>query len=452
MRIVIEGAGEVGSHLAKMLSRGANEITVIDNDEERLQKLESTVDITTVTGQLSSLKYLRMAGVDKADIFISVNPNTTQDVNIVSALLAKQLGCKKVCARIDNEEYLSYENKYLFTDMGIDLMFYPEKIAATEIIDQLKHTASSDAMDFAHGKLQMAVFKLEEDSPLLDLKLAEFTAALSKDDLQFRVVAVSRGNDTLMPRYDMKFKYHDLIFIITKREGMAPLMKFLGKSNIEVNSVMILGGSAIGKIVASDICNQVDSVKVIDKDKDRCIELSEATDNNVIFVNGDGRNSDFLMEENIKDYDAFVAVTGKDEVNILACVVAKKFGVSRTIAEVENIEYIRLAEEMGVDAVINKKLLTVGKIFKMTLSDKVRFIKYMGGTNAEVIEYIATPGSAITKAPLKDLDFPSEAIIGGVIRGNSSIIAVGETQIEAYDRVAVFALPEAVKDVDRFFK
>ena len=321
--------------------------------------------------------------------------------------------------------------------MGIDLMFYPEKIAAVEITDLLKRTASTESMDFAHGKLQMAVFKLEEDSPLLDMKLAEFTAAISKDNL---------------PKFDTKFKYHDLVFIITKREAMQTLMTFLGKSNIEVNSAMILGGSSIGEMVAKNISKQIESVKMIEIDKNRCLELSEKTDNNVIIVNGDGRNSDFLVDENIKDYDAFVAVTGNDEANILACVVAKKFGVSRTVAEVENIEYIKLAEDMGVDAVINKKLLTAGKIFRMTLSSKVRFIKYMSGTNAEVLEYIVAPDSKITQAPLKDIDFPENAVIGGVIRGNDSMIAIGNTHIEAYDRIAVFAMPEAIKEVDKFFK
>ena len=397
MVIIIEGAGEVGSHLAKMLSNEANDITVIDCDEERLAKLNTTADVVTILGDLSCIKILKDAGVEHTDLFIAVNPSASQDVNIVSALLAKKLGCKKVCARINNEEYLSYENKYLFTEMGIDLMFYPEKIAAGEIAGLLKRTASTETMDFARGKLQLSVFKLEDDSPIIDMKVAEFAAAVTFGT-QFRVVAISRDDTTIMPKYDTKFKYHDLVFIITTREGVAPLMNFLGKSNIEINNVMILGASAVGEMVASGISGQVDTVKIIDPDKKRCMELSEITDDNVLVINGDGRDSDFLLEEDIKDYDAFVAVTGNDEANILACVVAKRFGVERTIAEVENLEYIRLAEEMGVDAVINKKLITAGKIFKMTLSNKVRFVKYMSGTNAEILEYIVAPDSLITHA------------------------------------------------------
>lgn len=452
MKIVIAGAGEVGSHLAKMLSNEANDITVIDSDQERLDALRAHTDVVTVEGNPSAICTLREAQVEHADLFIAVHPSVSQDVNIVSAMLAKKLGCQKATARINNEEYLSYENKYLFTEMGIDLMFYPEKIAAGEIVELLKRSASSDSLDFARGKLQIAVFKLEEESPMLGMNMAEFSNVAAADGLKFRVVAISRGDQTIIPKFDTKFKYHDLVFIISKREGMDMLMKYLGKKNLEVDRVMILGGSPIGEMVAKQLSRQIDSVKLIEMNKEKCLDLSEKLPGNVIVVNGDGRNSDMLIEENIREYDAFVAVTNSSETNILACVAAKSLGIGRTIAEVENIEYIRLAESMGVDAVINKKLITAGRLFKFTLSNKVRFVKYMSGTNAEVLEYIVAPDTAITKRPLKDIGFPANAIIGGIIRGNESFIAVGETHIQAYDRVAVFALPQAVKEVDKFFK
>lgn len=452
MKIVIAGAGEVGSHLAKMLSGEANDITVIDMRQDRLDALSATTDVITVSGNPSAINVLQEAGVANADLFIAVNPSDSQDVNIVSAMLAKKLGSKKATARIDNEEYLSYENKYLFTEMGIDLMFYPEKIAAGEIVDLLRRTASTDSMDFARGKLQIAVFKLEESSSLLGMTMAEFSSVAAEQGHNFRVVAIARGNDTIIPRFDTKFKYHDLVFIISKRDGMEMLMKYIGKRDIEIKNVMILGGSPIGEIVARQMSKQMDTVKLIEMNKEKCLELSEKLPDNVIVVNGDGRNSDMLIEESIKDFDAFVAVTNSSETNILACVAAKRLGIARTIAEVENLEYIRLAESMGVDAIINKKLITAGRIYKFTLSNKVRFIKYMSGTNAEVLEYIVAPDTAITKKALKDMNFPKNAIIGGVIRGNEGIIAVGDTQIQSYDRVAVFALPEAVKEVDRFFR
>ena len=452
MKIVIAGAGEVGSHLAKMLSNESNEITVIDTSQERLNALSAIADVITVEGNPSAIKVLTDAGADKADLFIAVNPSASQDVNIVSAMLAKKLGSKKVTARINNEEYLSYENKYLFTEMGIDLLFYPEKIAAGEIAELLKRTASTNSMDFARGKLQIAVFKLEEDSPVLGMNMLEFSEFAAKDGQKFRVVAIARGEDTIIPKVDTKFKYHDLVFIISTRNGMDTLMGYLGKKDIEVNSLMILGGSPTAEMVAKQMAKQIDRIKLIEMKKEKCLELSERLPDNVAVVNGDGRNSDLLLEESIKEYDAFVAVTNNSETNILASVAAKSLGVARTIAEVENLEYIRLAESMGVDAVINKKLITAGRIFKFTLSSKVRFIKYMSGTNAEVLEYIVAPDSEITKRPLKEMNFPRNAIVGGIIRGNESAIAVGDTHIQAYDRVAVFALPEAVKDVDKFFR
>lgn len=452
MRIVIEGAGEIGSHLAKMLSREANEITVIDSDPDRLNRLTGCADVAVVQGTPASVKVLKSAGVAEADLFIAVNPFVHQEVNIVSAILAKKLGADKVTARVDDEECLSPDNKLIFKEMGIELMFFPERIAAEEIVAQLRHSASTDSMDFAHGKLQISVFKLEEDSPLLDMNIASFAALATSEDIQFRVIAIARGDETIIPKPDTRFKYHDLVFTIAKREGVKMLMQYLGKSNIEVNHLMIYGGTEMGEQVAKSASNLLDSIKIIEKDLTRCKELTEMLGPNVTVVNGDGKNPDFLIDESIRDYDAFAALTGSDETNVLACVVAKRFGVGITIADIENVEYIRLAEDMGVDCVINKKLLTAGKIFKFTLSDKARFVKYMSGTNAEVLEYVVAPKSKITAKPLKDIGFPRNAVIGGIIRGSEAQIAIGSTQIEAYDRVAVFALPEAVKEVDKFFK
>jgi trk system potassium uptake protein TrkA len=309
MKIVIEGAGEVGSHLAKMLSNEGGDITVIDNDSERLNKLLAIADVVTVLGNPSSIKVMREAGVQHADLFIAVNPFVPQDVNIVSALIAKKMGSKKVTARIDDEEFLNSENKLLFKEMGMDLMFYPEKIAADEIDGLLKHPSSTESMDFARGKLQISVFKLDEESPILDMQLSDFASNASTNDLQFRVIAISRNNETIIPKFDTKFKYHDLVFIITTREGLPLLMKYFGRNDIEVNNVMVLGAGPIGGMVAKQLSKQNVNVKVIEKDKELCLQLSEKTDDAVTVVNGDGRNTDFLLEEGIKDYDAFVALT-----------------------------------------------------------------------------------------------------------------------------------------------
>ena len=453
MKIVIEGAGEVGSHLAKMLRAEANEVTVIDDDAKRVDMLSSTTDVETVLGNPSSIQVLRDAGVGKADLFIAVYPFATQEVNIVGALLAKQLGAAKVIARINDEDYLNAENRLLFKELGIELMFYPEKSAADEIVTSLKHVSSSDTMDFAHGKLQISVFKIDEESPMVDLRLEEFIRMMTPEETAlFRIIAISRDANTIIPKFDTKFQFGDVVFTVSKREGLKSIIKYFGKTDKTISRVMILGGSPIAEMVARALSSQMSAVKIIEKSKERCIALSEKLPESVVVVNGDGSNSDFLYEEGIRDYDAFIALTDSDESNVLCSVVAKKFGVPRTVAEVENIEYIRLAEEMGVDTVINKKLITAGKIFKFTLSGKARFVKYMSGSNAEIIEYTVAPGSAITKKPIKDLNFPNNAIIAGVVRGSDSFIAVGDTRIEDYDRVAIFALPQTIKEIDKFFK
>ena len=455
MKIIIEGAGQTGSHLAKMLSVESNEIAVIDSDSARIRQLATQADVVTLQGPPSNIGLLKEAGCADADLFIAVNPRMDQSVNIVSALLAKKLGTKRVIARIDGQAYLSPEKKLLFKDMGLDMMFFPEKSASDEIVDMLRSNTSADTLDFARGKLQLTVFKLDDDSPLLDMNVAEFAHAVKQKqaDADFRIVAISRGGKTIIPKFDTGFKYHDFLYIIARRDAMPALMKFLGKDKIDIRRVMILGGSEIGHMVAEKLATmKLDDIKLIDINREHCRYLSEVLPDEVSVVCGDVRNSDFLLEEDMRSYQAVLSFTGNDEVNILACVVAKKLGVPRVIAQVENLEYLRLAEEMGVDTVINKKLITASRIFKFTLSDKVRSVRYVSGTDAEVLEYTAAPDSRVTKGILKDIEFPSDAIIGGVIRGGDSFIAVGHTHIEPYDRVAVFALPEAVKEVDKMFR
>lgn len=453
MKIVIEGAGEVGSHLAKMLRNEGNEVIVVDDSSQRLEALRAYTDVETVLGSPSSVSQLREAGAGSADLFIAVYPFASQEINIVGALIAKRLGAAKVIARVSDEDCLSAENKLLYKEMGIDMMFYPERIAADEIVNFLKHNSTAETMEFARGKLQIEVFKLNEESPVLDLKLAEFIGTIAPEDLkQFRVIAISRDGRTVIPKLNTKFQFGDLVFTISKREGVEMVHRLFGKSNIDIGGAFILGGGRTAQMLARSLASSGLNVKLVEKDREECIRLSENLPDEVMVINGDGRNSDFLFEEGIQQYDAFIALSDNDESNVLSCVVAKKFGVARTVAEVENIEYIRLAEEMGVDNVINRKLITAGRIFRLTLSGKARFVRYMAGTNTEVMEYTVPPEAAVTKAKLKDLNFPANAIIGGIIRGSEAFIAIGDTQIQAYDRVAIFALPESLKEIDRFFR
>lgn len=448
MKIIIAGAGDVGSHLAKMLSNEYHDLIIIDNDETRLNHVAEISDVVTVFGSPTSIKTLSLAGAAHADLFIAVSPAQEQDVNIISALLAKKMGSAKVTARINNDEYLQNENKILFTEMGIDLLFYPEKIASHEIIDLLKQTGTSEFMDFSGGKLQLIVFRLDDGAPLIDKTMSEL--ALFSEDPPYRAVAIARDGTTIIPRGATRFKEHDLVFVISKRTGIQEAMSYSGKNNIDVKRLMIVGGGKIGELVAKKLENTVDYIKLIERKKERCDVLTERLSKTLI-INGDARNTDLLIEEDVNDFDAFVAVTSSSETNILSCVMAKKMGVAKTIAEVENIDYIKLAEGMGVDAVINKKLITASRIFRFTLSNNVQSIKCLNGSDAEILEFIVNPNSSITKDKIKNLGFPKDAIIGGVIRGNHSYIALGDTEIKPYDRVVVFALPSALKKVNKFF-
>ncbi len=448
MKIIIAGAGEVGSHLAKMLSTESNALTIIDNNEANLNKLAQIADVVTVQGNPTSIETLVQAGAPEADLFIAVSPAHDQDMNLISALLAKKMGSKKVTARVNNDEYMHHENKLMFTELGIDLLFYPEKIASYEISDLLKQTGTTEFMEFARGRLQMVVFRLDDGAPLIQKHVYDMLRL--GNETPYKAVAISRNGTTIIPDRETRFMENDMVFVICTKEGVKEAMGYSGKNEIDVKKLMIVGGGRIAEMLARKMEKNVELIKIIEQRADRCEYLAGILPKTLI-VNGDGRNTDLLIEEDVKDFDAFVAVTSSSETNILACVAAKRMGVPETIAEVENIEYIKLAEGMGVDAVINKKLSTAGRIFRFTLSNKVRSIKCLNGSDAEVLEFIVNPDSSITKGAIRDLNFPKEAIIGGVIRGDESFIANEYTVIKPYDRVVVFALPQVLSKVNKFF-
>ncbi len=445
MKIVIAGAGEVGSHLAKMLSGNSHDITVIDSEGKRLEEVGGMADVITIEGDCTTFATLKKASVRKADLFIAVAHE--ENINTLSAIIAKQLGARKTIARIDNNEYLEPNNKELFINMGIDYLFYPEKIAANEVITLLGHTATSEYVDFSGGKLSLVVFKLDASSKVINKSLLDATP--DHKLLQFRTVAITRDGETIIPRGSDIFQEDDTVYVITNRESVKTVMDYSGKKNIDIKSLMILGGSRIGVRVAMELQDEVD-VKLIEYSPEKAYKLAELLDKTLI-INEDGRNIDAMLEEGLNNMDAFVAVTGRSETNILAAMIAKKMGVKKVIAEVENLSYINLAESIGIDTIINKKLITASNIFRFTMSTDVQAIKCLTGSNAEVLEFIAKPNSPVTKQRIRDLDFPENSIIGGIVRGERVFIAMGDMEINAYDRVVVFALPDAIPKIGRFF-
>lgn len=445
MKIIIAGAGEVGSHLAKMLSAERHDIIVIDDDEKRLTELSGGADIIPVLGGLTSFEALKRSEAEGCDLFIAVSP--LENVNILSATIAKGLGAKKAIARIDNDEYLMPNHKEVFINMGIDYMFYPEKVAAQEVITLLGHTSSTEYVDFSGGKLALVGFKLDGTSPLVNKSLIDVTQ--NRENLEYRTVAISRGDETIIPRGEDFFKEGDMIYVISNRASQNEVMSFTGKQQVEVKNMMILGGSKIGRRIAKELQNEM-SVKLVDYNPEKAYKLAEILDKTLV-INEDGRKLEVMMEEGLNNMDAFVALTGRAETNILAAMLAKKMGVKKVIAEVENLNYIGLAESVGIDTIINKKLITASSIFRFTMTTDVAAIKCLNGCDAEVLEFIVKPDSQMTRGKIKHINFPREAIVGGVVRGDNAFIAVGNTELRAYDRVVVFALPGAIAKVGQFF-
>lgn len=446
MKIIIAGAGEVGYHLAKQLSNENHDITVIDIDENRLERVDSVMDVLTITGSSTSFKILRKAKCEKIDLVVAVTSSEAANVN--TAIIAKKLGAKKTVARVENGEYVSKENQDIFRTIGIDHLIYPEELAALELVKLIQRASATDIIDFEDGKLSLIGLKLEANLPIIRKSVQQIAQEL--DHVTFRVVAIHRGIRTIIPKGSDIILPNDQIFVITTSEGIEQILKLTGKDQTSLNNIMILGGGKIGRIAAKMLENDM-NIKLIDSDKEKAVNLADYLDKTLV-IKGDGRDLDLLAQEGIIDMDAFIAVTNDIETNIITSLMAKHLGVTKTIALVDKVDYIPLTQTIGLDSLINKKLIAANNIIKFIRKANIVSIATLQGIDAEVLEYIAQPKSAITKKPVKNLNFPSNAIIGGYIRNNIASITVGDTQIQANDKVVVFSLPGTIHKVEKFFQ
>lgn len=445
MNIVIAGDGEVGFHLAKMLNDENHSITIVDPHEELLRMLEYQTDLLTITGDSTSISILNEAKIRKADLLISVLHD--EKTNILTCALGKQLGAHRTIARINNTEYLTSTNKEYFRKLGIDELVCPESIAADEIVALLKQTAATEIFNFSHGRLSLFLIRLEKNAPVVHKTLNDIADEFSH--LDFRAVAIHRDSQTIIPRGNDRFEVNDLAYVITKPDGIATLLKLGGKQWFEINDIMIVGGGRIGRKTSKKLERSM-RIKLIEINKERCVKLAEEMDHALV-INGDARDMTLLGNEGISETDAFIAVTDNSETNILTCLHATKLGVRRTIALVENIEYIDIAQKIGIQTIINKKLITASYITRFTMDAEVTSLKCLSGINADVFEFVAKSNSPVTRKPIRKLDMPKGAIIGGIVRGKQSFIATGDLQIMENDRVVVFSLPESIQKVDRLF-
>jgi trk system potassium uptake protein TrkA len=446
MRIIIAGAGEVGVHLARMMTKEAQDIVIIDRDKERLQYIEGHIDVITIKGDASSLKVMDDANVDKADLLIAATGSETSNFTI--AVLGKKFGAKKTIARITNTNILKYNDRVDIKSLGIDAYISTEDLASQEIERLIEHSAFTDSFEFEGGKLRLLGINLGESSKIINKSIME-TASLNPK-LSFMPVAIQREGDTLIPRGSTMLLKGDHVYFVAQESGGDEVVALTGKQHINIKNIMILGGGNIG-IKTSIALEGRYNIKLIEQDKEKCFELADLLPKAMI-INGDGRNVELLEEESIDNMDAFIAVTGNSETNIMSCLVAKTHGVKKTIALVENMDYIHLSQQIGIDTLINKKLLAVSEIFKFLRKGKVISIANLHGVDAEILEFEVNFGSKITQKPIRDLDFPKEAIIGGVVRDGNGYMTMGDFQFQPHDRVVVFALPEAINTVESFFK
>ncbi len=444
MRIIIAGAGAVGTHLAKLLVQENHDIILMDEDRERLSNIKDNVELLSRTGNCTSLKVLSDAGVKNTDLFIAVT--TEESKNITACMLASNFGAKKTLARIDNYEYLLPKNLEFFEKLGINSMIYPEMMAAKEIVSALKNTWTRVWWELCNGSIILSGAKIRDNAPISSRYIHE----LVPENKKFHVVAIKRNNHTIIPTGKDQILPGDILYFTTLREHLNDLPEIMGKTSFETKNIIIMGGSRIALQTVKYLPDNI-NVKIVEKDRERAEMLVELTPSNVTVFLGDGRDTELLVNEGINETDAFLALTGNSEANILACIAAKQHGVKKTIAEVENLDYISLAEKFDIGTVINKKLIAASKIYELLLKADASNIKNLAFANANVGEVIAHPNSKVTKKIIKNLKLPSDITFGALIRNGEPMLVDGDTLIEPYDQVVVFFLHRSMKSIESFF-
>lgn len=447
MKIIIAGAGDVGFHLAKLLSFESQDIYLVDTNLEKLEYASNHIDVITKKGDATSIKLLKEINIDKADIFLAVTES--QNTNFTLAVLAKKLGAKKTIARVSNHEF-TVNSEIDFAELGIDSMISPGELAADEIKMLLNQSAFNDTIEFENGTLNILGSTLEYHSPLINLTVQQ--ARERFPDIEFITIAIKPENssETIIPRGNSVYSAKDQIYFSAPKESIKKLYKLVGKTPFGVKDVMILGAGKIGIKAARNLCESKFNVKLIEIEKVRAKDVAEKLPNALV-IWGDGRNVELLEEENISEMDAFVAVTGNSETNIMSCLVAKSKGVKKTIALVENMDYINISQTIGIDTLINKKLLAASAIFKYVRKGEVLKLANLHNVDAEVLEFRVKENSLVTKNLIKDINLTKKAVFGGVIRDGVAHMTFGDFQILAGDKAVVFCLPEAIQVVEKLF-
>ena len=445
MKIIISGAYTIGSYLARLLSRNKQDIVLMDECSENLEKISNEADLLTMEGSTTSIKNLKEAGAEDADLFIAVTPDESK--NIAACVLAHQLGTKKTVARVDNPEYVEPSNQELFHQMGVSSIIYPELLAAKDIINGLKMSWVRQRWDVHDGALVMLGIKLRESCEILDRPLKE----ISGPDDPYHVVAIKHNDETIIPGGNDTLQLYDLAYFMTTKQYIPYVRKIVGKEHyVDVQNVIFMGG---GKTAARAVrmLPEYMHAKIIEQDPTRCEELNNILDEDTLVINGDGRDIGLLQEEGIRNTQAFVSLTSNAETNILACLTAKRMGVRKTVAAVENFDYVGTAESLDIGTIINKKAVAASHIYQMMLDANVENIKFLMSVNAGVAEFVPSPDAKITRKVVRELNLPRGVTIGGLVRNGEGMLVSGNTQIEAGDSVVVFCYNVDMKKVEKLF-
>ncbi|MFC1729367.1 Trk system potassium transporter TrkA [candidate division KSB1 bacterium] len=444
MKIIIIGGGDVGFNLAKILSKENHDIVMIDSNPEKCAYAQDKLDISVLQGNGSSGSLLASTGIGEADMVVAATD--IDEVNLMASMHARKLSKARIVARVRDPEYSSEKAVISGKDLGIDLMIHPEQEVANEIVRLVKQSSATECMTFADGRLQLLGIRLtSRTAPAVGKTLLELGAGYAQ--VNFRVVAITRQNQTIIPRGDDWIHFNDQLYIITDNETLPEVMNLMGKEDEKLENIMILGGGKIGRLVAAQLENEV-GIKLIETNKDKSIKIAEHLKKTLV-ISGDGTDIDLLAREDVMNMDSYIALSNQDENNIISCLLAKHLGVNRVIGLVNKLVYLPIIPTIGIDSAVSKVLSTVDGILRFIRRGKVLSVSSFKRVGAEVIEFVIPEGAPITKKSLKNMKFPQGAIVGGIMRGSEVMIPTGETCISPNDKVIVFALPEAIGEIEK---
>lgn len=446
MKIIIAGAGDVGSHLAKLLSSEFHDIYLIDKNAERLNSISSQFDVFTIPGDAKSVEIMEQKLISSCDLLIAVT--SSEETNMLICILGKKLGAKHTIARINDDNIIKENREHFYNDLGINTLISPTHLASLEIKRLIHQSAFTDDIEFEQGKLTVFGISLSSNSILINKTVRE--SADLNPSLTFKPLALHRDNLTLLVSGETILKENDIVYFISLKESIENIIKICGKHKFKVKDVMIIGGSRIG-LNTAELLEKDFRVTLVEKDKKKCEEMASTLKSSLV-VNINGHDVKMLEEEGLTETDALVSVTADSEMNIMTSLVGKSHGIKKTIARIENFDYINLSQSIGVDTLINKKIIAADNIFKFVRKGNVSSVANLHGTDAEIIEFIVKRGSKITKKPLNQLNFPNLSKIAGVIRDGNPIIPFGDFQLQENDQTIVFSLTESIKKIEEFFQ